>query len=274
MLTFVVPVKSKTVTSDWDNFSQLFERTLKSICNQTDSNFKVVVVCHEIPETTFGHQNLHYLQVDFEPPIPKGLESSESRYRRKEIDKGKKILLGVEYASKEFKTDYIMTVDSDDLISKNVSAFVNNSDVNSPGWYIKKGYIHFEGKKFLVKTLKFNDLCGSSIIVKPELIKYFIGIDSTFYFDHRLTTLNSDIALKKVPFPAGIYDVGNGENIYMSFQSVKKFNNHGNWLSVKSLKRLYGKFQNYRFRFITPGLREEFNFYPVHTEKNKRPIEN
>ncbi|BFP42757.1 hypothetical protein FGF1_36020 [Flavobacteriaceae bacterium GF1] len=261
MLTFVVPVKSKTVTSDWNKFSQLFESTLKSICNQTDSNFKVVVVCHEIPETTFSHQNLHYLQADFEPPISNDLESSENSYRGKEIDKGKKILLGAEYASKEFKTDYIMTVDSDDFISKNISAFVNNSSKHIPGWYIKNGYIHFEGKKFLVKTFKFNDLCGSSIIVKPELVKYFIGIDSTFYFDHRLTTLDSSIELKKVPFSAGIYSVGNGENIYMSSQNVKKFNNHGNWISVQSLKRLYSKFQNYRFRFITPGLREEFYFY-------------
>ena len=261
MLTFVVPVKSKLVTSDWDKFSQLFESTLKSICNQSDSNFKVVVVCHEIPETTFAHHNLHYVRVDFKPPISNDFESLENRYRGKEIDKGKKILLGVEYASKEFKTDYIMTVDSDDFISKNISAFVNNSDKHIPGWYIKNGYVHFEGKKFLVKTFKYNYLCGSSIIVKPKLVKYFIGIDSTFYFDHRLTTLNSSIELKKFPFPAGIYSVGNGENIYMSSQNVKKFNNHGNWMSVQSLKRLYSKFQNYRFRLITPRLREEFYFY-------------
>ncbi len=112
MLTFVVPVKSKLVTSDWDKFSQLYERTLKSICNQTDSNYKVMVVCHEIPKTTFSHQNLHYVHVDFAPPISNDLESPESGY------KGKKILLGVEYASTEFSTDYIVTVDSDDFISK------------------------------------------------------------------------------------------------------------------------------------------------------------
>ncbi|GMN11450.1 hypothetical protein MTsPCn9_09430 [Croceitalea sp. MTPC9] len=267
MLAFVVPVKSKAVTSDWNKFSQLLERTLKSICNQTDSNFKVVVVCHEIPETTFSHQNLHYVQVDFEPPIPNDFESSKSFYKAKEMDKGKKILLGVEYASKEFKTDYIMTVDSDDYVSKNISTFVNNSSGHIPGWYIKNGYIHVEGRKFLVKTFKFNHLCGSSIIVKPELVRYFIGINSTFYFDHRLTILNTNIALQKVPFPAGIYDVGNGENIFMSFQNVKSFGQHGNWISLKGLKRLYFRLKNYRFRFITRGLRKEFNFYPAMYEQ-------
>ncbi|WP_350291620.1 glycosyltransferase family A protein [uncultured Croceitalea sp.] len=263
MLTFIVPVKSKVVTSDWDRFSQLLERTLKSICNQTDSNFKVVVVCHEIPETTFCHNKLHYVLVDFEPPNPDDFDSSKSFYKAKEMDKGKKILLGVEYASKSFKTDYIMTVDSDDYVSKNISKFVNSSSGNIPGWYIKNGYVHVEGRKFLVKTFKFNYLCGSSIIVKPGLVKYFIGVNSTFYFDHRLTILDSNIALHKVPFPAGIYDIGNGENIYMSSQNVKTFSRHGNWISLKGIKRLLGRLKNYRFKFITRGLREEFNFYPV-----------
>jgi len=263
MLTFVVPVKSKLVTSDWDKFSQIFERTLKSICNQTDSNFKVVAVCHEIPDITFSHPNLHYVSVDFAPPVSNGFESSKSHYKAKEMDKGNKILKGVEYASNMFNTDYIMTVDSDDYVSKNISEFVNNSSGEIPGWYIKNGYIHVEGRKFLVKTFNFKYLCGSSIIVKPELVQYFIGVNSTFYFDHRLTILNSNITLQKVPFPAGIYDVGNGENINMSFQNVKKFSQDGNWISLAGFKRLFGRLKKYRFRFITPGLRKEFYFYPA-----------
>ena len=261
MLTFIVPVKSKLVTADWDKFSQLFEQTLRSICNQIDQNFKVVVVCHEKPSTTFFHQNVHFLKVDFEPPFEEAGVSSDSLYRGKELDKGKKILLGIEYASMEFNTDYIMTVDSDDYISNKISSYVNCKGTGIPGWYLKKGYIHFEGKKFLVKTFKFNQLCGSSIIVKPKLFKYFIGVDETFYFDHRLTILNENIELKRIPFAGGIYNVGNGENIYMSTESVKKFNDHGNWISGQSLKRLYQKSRNYRFRFITSRMREEFSFY-------------
>lgn len=263
MLTFIIPVKSPLVASDWIKFSQLFERTLKSICNQTDLNFKVVVVSNEIPETNFSHQNLHYVKVDFEPPIPRDLEPQESIYKRREIDKGKKIVRGAEYAYNELNTDYIMTVDSDDYVSNNIAAFVNNSNSKIPGWYVNKGYLNFEGKKFLVKTFKFSQLCGSSIIIKPELLQYFINVHPVFYFDHRLTSIGSDINLLKFPFSAGIYNIGNGENIYMSFQNVKKFNNHGNWLSIQSLMRFYNKARNYRLKFITPGLRKEFNFYLV-----------
>ncbi len=117
MLTFVVPVKSKRVTSDWLRFCKLFERTLISICNQTDTNFKVIAVCHEIPEIDFTHKNLHFIQADFEPPLPRATESKESLNKHREIDKGDKIKLGVAYAQVNFNTDYVMTVDSDDFIS-------------------------------------------------------------------------------------------------------------------------------------------------------------
>lgn len=262
MLTFVIPVKSKSVSSDWTNFSQLFEKTLKSICNQKDSNFKVVVVCHETPEINFSHENLHFIHPDFEPPSKENI-SPKTYLTNQRIDKGNKIKLGVAYASKELNADYVMLVDSDDLVSNNVATFVNNNGNDLPGWYVGKGYLNFKWKNIIVATKKFNYLCGSCIIIKPNLIEHFFDkgkID--LYFDHRLTSLNSNIELKRVPFCAAIYNIGNGENIYMSFQKVKKFNNHWKGIYMQGLKRLYGKFRNYHFRFITPKFRAEFKFYP------------
>lgn len=88
MLTFVIPVKSERVSSDWTKFCQLFERTLISVCNQTDRNFKVIAVCHETPKIEFNHQNISFLNVDFDPPIPRESEPRERITKRREIDKG------------------------------------------------------------------------------------------------------------------------------------------------------------------------------------------
>ncbi|WP_411894459.1 glycosyltransferase family A protein [Winogradskyella sp. A2] len=264
MLTFVVPVKSKSVTSNWFKFSQIFERTLKSICNQTDSNFKVLVVCHEIPIVDYTHENLHFVHPDFHPPN-KDYISPKEFLIKKRIDKGNKIKLGVEYASKIFNTDYIMLVDSDDFVSNRIASFVNRKGNELPGWYIGKGYLSLNWKSILVVAKKnFNHLCGSSVIVKPNVIKHFFDkgkID--LYFDHRLTTLDSNIELKNIPFPGGIYNMGNGENIHMSYQNVKDFSYHGNWISFHNIRRLYYRFRRYQFRIITPRLRKEFNFYPA-----------
>lgn len=260
MLTFIVPVKSERVSGDWLEFCSLVERTFMSICNQTDQNFKLIAVCHEIPPINFRHKNIHYLQVDFEPPVRKENESNDSINKRREIDKGKKLKLGAQYAKKEFNTDYVMTVDSDDYISNRIAAYVNSSKENLPGWYIKNGYLHFEGKSFLFATFKFSYLCGSSVIVKPELLQYFFEVDPILYFDHRLTILNKHIELKPLPFYGGIYSMANGENHLMHVSNIKKFNNHKGWLSSEGLKRIIAKLKNYRFRFITKRIRNEFSF--------------
>ena len=265
MLTFIVPVKSRLVASDWDKFSQLLERTLKSICNQTDSNFKVVVVCHEIPEIDLVHDSLHFIHPNFEPPSKENI-SQKQYFINQRMDKGNKIKLGVDYAIKKFNTDYVMLVDSDDFVSNKVTSFVNNSKNELPGWYVAKGYLSYGWKNILIVTKKFNWLCGSSIIVKPDLVQHFFDKGKIgLYFDHRLTILHSNIELKRVPFMAAIYNMGNGENIYMSFKNLKSFSQYGNWISLKGLNRLGSRLKNYRFRFITPGLRKEFNFYPTTT---------
>ncbi|WP_426429768.1 hypothetical protein ACPX19_09505 [Winogradskyella sp. HB-48] len=261
MLTFIVPVKSKRVSSDWLEFCNLVERTFKSICNQTDQNFKLVAVCHEIPQINFTHKNINYLQVDFDAPVRRQNESSESINKRREIDKGKKLKLGADYARNELVSDYIMTVDSDDYVSCRIAEFVNKSSGDEPGWYIKNGYLHFEGKSFLFATFKFSYLCGSSIIVKPELLQYFFEVDPILFFDHRLTVLNNTIKLKPLPFYGGIYSMANGENHLMHVSNIKKFNNHKGWLSSDGLKRIVAKLRNYSFRFITKKIRREFSFY-------------
>src|SRR5690606_1555588 len=106
MLTFIIPVKSKKVSNSWGYFSKLFERTLKSICNQTSNKFRVVVVCHEKPDTDFEHPNLEFIHVDFEPPLLNP-DTKDKHDGLKEEDKARKILAGLDYI-KKYDQDYVM----------------------------------------------------------------------------------------------------------------------------------------------------------------------
>jgi hypothetical protein len=260
MLTFIVPVKSKEVSKDWSKFCNLFERTLISICSQTDTNYKVVVVCHEKPEISFRHDNVHYMTVDFEPPIKTSQINEDEANKLREIDKGKKLQLGAQFAKQRFDTDYVMTVDSDDFISNRIAGFVNKQNKTIPGWYVKNGYIFLKGKKFLLKTYKFNYLCGSSVIVKPDLLQHFFDVDSILYFDHRLKVLNETIKLRAFPFFGGIYSIANGENHLMHGKNIKKFNTHKDLLSLEGIKRLLAKIRNYSLILITRRTKQEFSF--------------
>ena len=261
MLTFVIPVKSKTVTSNWPYFCRLFERTLRSVCNQADPNFKVVVVCHEIPEVQFSHDNIFIIHPEFPPPSKLSSNSSEAIHPKRK-DKGEKIKLGVAYAIERFNTDYVMFVDSDDFISNKVAEFVNNSNNDLPGWYVGNGYISYNWKNFILSTKRFNLLCGSSLIVKPKLVEYLFDKDKIdLYFNHKLTALNTTIELDCFPFSAAIYSIGNGENIYMSSQTVSKYNNHWQGLYKQGFRRILNKIKNYRLVYISSKFRKEFQFY-------------
>ena len=68
MICFLVPVKSEKLSSDWDKFSELVNRSLKSINGQKDKDFQIVVACHELPTKKFEHPQIHYIQVDFDIP--------------------------------------------------------------------------------------------------------------------------------------------------------------------------------------------------------------
>ena len=98
-MIFIIPVKSAVISPSWDKFSKIFERTVRSVCQQTDQDFKVVVVCHEKPITAFKHPNIHYVHVDFPPPTPEATKDFKEFFSLKRADKSKKVIAGFEYAT-------------------------------------------------------------------------------------------------------------------------------------------------------------------------------
>ena len=257
MLVFIIPVKSPAISPDWSLFSRLFERCLKSVCNQTSPNFKVVVVCNQKPQTTFESSHIEYLTVDFPPPESEQVSLLVGLQSPKEADKAKKILAGLAYAEK-FSPSHTMVVDADDCINKDLAKFVEqNPNVN--GWYIKKGYVYKEGKKYIYLNLKnFNDLCGTSIVIKYNLAKLLI--DDGKYYDHCAVTLNNGVQLQPLPFTGAIYSVENRENYRMTEEAVKELKSNSYQKGIGSLLK---KINKYRLFFLTNSIRQQFGLYKL-----------
>jgi len=259
MLVFVIPLKSSQVSKDWDLVSQLFERCLKSVCNQTSDKFRVIVVCHEKPNIGFSHPYITYIEVDY--PLPGqqlkelGLEQEVdwkgTEVFSRDIDKGRKLLNGLAYAEK-FSPSHVMVVDADDCVSKNIAKFVEqNPDCN--GWYIKKGYLYHENWQFLkVKFKDFNLICGSSVIIKYELYPLLFN---KYQYQHRKTLLDNEIALQPLPFRGAIYSVGNGENIFQTGErQSRRFKKYGILSVIVYI---------FRYRRLSNSVRNEFSFNPI-----------
>ena len=262
MFTFIVPVKSAQVSSDWEAFSRLFERTLRSICNQKNGNFRVVVACQEIPNIQFEDERVEFLVVDFPPPTLVKDDWEQNR-QLKEGDKANKILVAYKKAI-EYNPKYIMVVDADDLISNKIVDFALKSEGDVPGWYIKKGYYHKEGTKYLFLNRKaFNKFCGSCIIIRQDLFPELVLQEPFLYYDHFTMKLpGSGINLIPLPFPGALYSMDNGENHFMSMDRAKYIvtKQMVRWNIVKGL---WSKATKYSLRFITTNFKKSFGYYPL-----------
>ena len=221
MITFIIPLKSSRVSGSWPLVCKLFERTLRSVCNQTSDNYNVVVVCHEKPEINFKSSKVTYLQVKL--PLP-GAE-----YASKEKDKMLKMQAGLIHA-KDIGASYVMFVDADDCISNKIAEFVDKNP-NQNGWYIGKGFDYQENigrlksrsKNLHLRTNSSHiiniGLLEAEIQLKPEEVKR--GDCVLYHIDTASILEKRNTPLSLLPFKGVIYITDNGENMWWSQDKMK-----------------------------------------------------
>lgn len=266
MLIFIIPIKSKKLSQSWETVSSLFERCVKSICNQTLNNFQVIVVCNEKPEIEFTHPQITYLERDF--PLIINTES-----KTKELDRTRKIVTGLIYAQ-TLKPSHIMFVDADDCVSNRLAEFVARNR-QSNGWYFKKGYMYQDGSKIMrIMRKGFHNYCGTSNIIKYDLFDLPANfheneclkekLDENEYIKHifdcyRHRDIIGTLAQKRaniepLPFPGGVYIINN-ENTYFGVDD------RGRKISLKSrFLQMKAVLDN---RWLTKSLRNEFGLYNI-----------
>jgi hypothetical protein len=265
MLVFVVPLKSSVISRNWVRACQLFERCLRSICNQTSPDFRVVVVCNERPEIRFRHPNVHYVEVNFPPPLPDPVEartrgyeySRSSEIARKNADKARKIRTGLDYAAR-FHPTHSMVVDADDCVSHKLAAYAAQNP-NAPGWYFRSGYFHTEGSRFLyLNRRNFNVVCGTSVITAFERRGALLA--NPDFYQHAF--YEPPTGFLPLPFPGAVYSMANGDNIYMSADTRNDI--YGTLLKrifSKAILEMAGKVIQYRPTLLTDSKRREFGLY-------------
>jgi len=218
-----------------------------STCAQTCPEFRVIVVCHEIPEGNWTNQKLEILQVQHPAPARSDLEEM----RR---DRARKNLVGLNRAL-ELSAGHVMFVDCDDCVSNRLAGFVaQNSQEN--GWYIRSGFFYSERQKYLhLERWRFAQWCGSGHIVRPEHLNFIERSDKGLRLYHTKLTARlrqHNTPIRPLPFPGAIYAVSHGDN----FWDYEPILWPGNPL-------LHGIRRVLFHRPLTPGIRDEFGLYPV-----------
>jgi len=227
----------------------LCERTLRSICRQTNGQFHVFLVCNEAPAMAFSHPALTIVEEDF--PIP-GRDTAARMF-----DKHEKLKRGL-IAARHLAPCHVMLADADDCVHRRVAEWCQRHP-ESPGWYFPDGYIYTAGSPWLYRLRNFDQICGTSIIVKCVEANFPGSMSdpkSDFFlverghFEFRDPSRIGGIKLEPLPFAGGIYVTATGENY--TGASLRGW--QGRKMFVKKLLNA---------RPLTKRIREEFGLYEI-----------
>lgn len=258
MLVFVIPLKSPKASQSWVRVSKLFERCIKSVCNQTSDNFRAIVVCHAKPLVEFSHPHITYIEVDeVNFPLP-----SQEGSKGVGLDKYRKILVGVKHAL-QLELSHVMPVDADDMVNKYLAEFVEQHPQRN-GWFVNSGFVYQEGSKFIYPLRKdFNRKCGTCNIIRTNILdlpknpeNYRYDYLKNYHCSHAQLVkklAQKGTPIEPLPFAGALYVVNHGENTPSG--TLNAFYKQGKALSwLKTTLSM---------RPLTGSIRNEFGLYDI-----------
>jgi hypothetical protein len=219
MIYFGIALRAKKASKNWNEVCRCFNATLCSIYNQTDRDFKVIVVCHDMPELDGVYdEHVQFICVDI--PVPENVGEMMK-------DKGNKVYICMHaiynslYIKKNVGT-HVMIVDDDDLVSCHIAEFVNQAK-DDRCYQSDYGYIYHKNERYIKKAMALYRTCGSCSIIYyridelPPVPFEERKKEKKYLFEesHRVLPVfckKEGKRFGKTPFPTTVYLLGTGEN--------------------------------------------------------------
>lgn len=264
-LGFIIPFKPRIKSRNWEDDCRVLTNTIRSVLNQHNRQFRIYVVYTDAPLHQLTDERISYVPLPFAydtfEKIP-GHTALFAQFKSEKMverrwDKARKVTYGTSIAVNE-GCSYIMSLDSDDLISANLVQYISEHNQNEsiPGWIIDKGYLYKEGSGYMQKVAgNLHLLNGSTAILHRSLItipdfKNAVYLELNLFTDHgwihERIQREQNKELLFIPFPAVVYIVhnNNASQIREGFSSF----------SIKNIlkKLLYS-------RPVTKSIKKEFS---------------
>ena len=211
---FAICLKPKKRSENWNLVLANLQKTLYSIKRSTNQNYHILISTYDPDDLTnvIDTNKTKLITPNFDPP---------SSVREADMDKTKnRRLIGSYIGSIEKEPFYVMFLDADDLVHKNLVDFVL-SDNNHRGYIISEGYVLDIFERELRRKNEFNMICGSCYIgyFYPEEMPESTDDTECYFSEHRGHRNNVEIATKyqrkpdSIPFPSVVYIKGHEESL-------------------------------------------------------------
>lgn len=188
-LGIVIPLKSKKVAKNWNLTVTNLLKTINSIKAQSDRDFSVIVVGHELPSdlvTDPSISNIINSDVLKEIPPPQETDDKQKNQILYEMDRCSKILKGICILKETNpRINYWFPLDADDLLHRDFIKTLKklNPQDQIDAFILNKGYIYYESSATFVPENNFSLYCGSSAIIADRKLVTPQEITNTSYQD-------------------------------------------------------------------------------------------
>jgi hypothetical protein len=218
---FAIPVAPYTSDEQWSVVDALLAFTLRSIFNQSDSNFTAYICGHQKPPCLdrVEFKQAKFLEATFPQP-----QTDKERRRDK---RNKRLRIATEVRRRG--GGYFMYLDADDLVHRSLVQHVRKDD-NRVGYLAPTGYALDFGNRRLAPIpgawrKPFNEVCGSSGILfyEPDDLPATETVTDAdvhrlyFRIRNHLSFSEEDIRpgrrLQPIPFPSVIYTINHPQNL-------------------------------------------------------------
>ena len=217
MVTFIICVKHYENCHSYNDIWDLLEKTLVSVCGQLDDRFEVIVVSNKTLNTFPENKKIKkvkFVEVDWPPPsspnnwqIDTPADQSTIRPQVR-LDKGTKYILALSEVDDE---NYVMIVDADDFIHRDLVRTIHNS--NKDFLRINKG---IQTKASILKEqINFKNVNLSSsqnTIIRSTQKFYLIRVIGSHVFSWRYFNYKGYEG-EDIDFRAAIYNCSHNEQL-------------------------------------------------------------
>lgn len=164
MIAFVTSFRARALAGDkWDYHVWLLERVVQSMLAQTAGDIRVVVACHDIPQTRLASDaRVHFLPVQADIP--------QRNFDDMVADKVIKLSAGSRWAQSA-GCEYVVFNDADDLVSNRIGAFVMASR-GGAGWYTTSQRFYTYGGSLMRLQQISPTASGPCVIVRGNLLTF------------------------------------------------------------------------------------------------------
>ena len=275
IVVFAIPLRAKETAKDWNGVLSRLQKTIKSIFNQTNPEFRCIVACNKIPEMDKNYDDrLEFIELP-DMPIPGNwLEMARDKFWKLTMI-AVRIHEILEMQAKPEDGIYVMPVDGDDLLNRKIAEYCSRYP-NENGFVSKDGYVWQTGKRYFRVYKQMHTYCGSCNIVKmylddlpekcpadPRLChdgetagelnaRYPIRYDHNTIVEHYA---NAGKPFSQLPFRSTVYVLGTGDNISSIFHSEHSVHREKKRFHPIAFLRSINIFT---MQLITPHIKREF----------------